>query len=341
MTANELVAMYLTKDRRVNPWFARKMQDVAPEIRDEVWRKIKELGLDDNRMSASLPVPRRQKVVFTDAEWSWIADKVFDGLRKRRSEPVHVLANKAISQMPKERHRRLTGHSIAHLTQIISKRIDDLLEAEKKSQVLSAKVESLEATSQSKEQIIASLKDREIEYHFKERILNLCTPAELLALLPNDFLIDQIPTNLLVAQAIARSLEMVNDVGQGIIGALEALKLEIHNQPIIVKHQKSSSKASSIGTVVLPKIALIGLLAAQFQTVVDRVGEKAKLVFVDKDDAHNADSIPNGCNYIVVWTKFVSHSIDGWAKSKAIGGTQLIRHNGGIDMLVKKLEEML
>jgi hypothetical protein len=217
------------------------------------------------------------------------------------------------------------------------------LEAEQKSQVLATRIESLEATTQSKEQIIASLKDREIEYHFKERILNLCTPAELLALFPNDFLIDQIPTNLLVAQAIARSLEMINDVGQGIIGALEALKLEIHNQPIIKQPLSKLPYGQTVvrQAVVLPKIALIGLLAAQFQTVVDRIGEKAKLVFVDKDDAHNADSIPNGCNYIVVWTKFVSHSIDGWAKSKAIGGTQLIRHNGGIDGLVKKLEEVL
>ncbi len=96
----------------------------------------------------------------------------------------------------------------------------------------------------------------------------------------------------------------------------------------------------------LPKVTVIGLLSVQAQTVEDRLRGRAKFNFVPKSRTDNkggdGSCVPHNQDIIVLAAKFISHSIQDHTQKRVAGtNTKVIVHHGGVDMMIRRLDEHL
>ena len=337
---SRLVSMYLNSSGKVNAWFTRKMKETTPEVREEVWKQIRHMGLDrlDNEEAAKRVQHTRPKsATLTEEEWDDLAEKLFPSVVKHPTTPLVVLANKLMAQVPVDKRKKFNGHNIEPLSTRVKDRFESLLKQQTELQELKVKLLGLQSTP-SKEEIIAGLSDEEV-LQFSQRVIGLMTPHEIMSQFTDDILMEEIQTPVLVGKAVQRTLEMFQEMGDNFNGTLNALKEEIEKKR--VEPKRSVGNGAIYAPPQLPKIALIGLKAVQFKEVAEKLADKAQCHYVDKN-MRNGETIPNACNYVVVWTRHVPHNMQIQAQLKcAKNGSELVYHTGGTDTLVKKLETVL
>lgn len=338
----QFVAMYFGKGGNINPWFTRRLKQAPLELRDAVNDKVRELGLDRlNSEEAQRLAPNRpQKGNLTDEDWEQLSEKVFEAIINhpgdRLGDVLIKIGNKMMSQLPPAKQKKLTKGNFGKLVDNIEKRIAELLEADTLAEQLTIKLQSIEE-SPKREDVLQSLTDEEI-LSFKKRFLELITPDEILSTVPEETVLESIPTSTLIGRSFQRAVEMIQESNNGLTGALNKLKEEIERKQV---PQKSITAETAVSYVPLPRIAMIGLMATQFQIVASKLSNKAKFFYIDKN-MKGGDTIPDNCQYVILWTRHISHAMQDHAKAKCSKiGAELIRHAGGVDTLVRKLETIL
>jgi hypothetical protein len=298
------------------------------------------MGLDklDNEEAAKRVEHTRPKpATLTEEEWDDLAEKLFPSVVKHPTTPLVVLANKLMAQVPADKRKKFSGHNIEPLSTRIKDRFESLLKQQSELEELKVKLLGIQSAP-SKEEIITGLTDEEV-LQLSHRIIGLMSPDEILSHVSDEILLEEIPTPVLVGKAVQRTLEMFQEMADNFNGTLTALKEEIDRKRI--EHPAKRSNGAVYAPPQLPKVALIGLKAVQFKEVAEQLAEKAQCHYVDKN-MRNGETIPNACNYVVVWTRHVPHNMQIQAQLKcAKNGSELVYHTGGTDTLVKKLETLL
>lgn len=92
---------------------------------------------------------------------------------------------------------------------------------------------------------------------------------------------------------------------------------------------------------IRPRVIVVGLLGHQQEEIEAQLGGRAQFHFVDKNRT-NRNAIPANHDYIVLACNFINHALASLAKKTARGTrTKVVAHRGGVDTMVRKLDELL
>ena len=338
---DQLVARYLNKHGRVNAQFTRQMREAPIEVRDAVWKKIRDAGLDTlpdaEAAKAAATLKPAAKSPLADEDWDLLAESALSSLCRHPGKSLVVVANGFIKQFPREKQRRLSAVSIKPLVDRLAARLAD---QEQTASALAAANEELLArsTAPDRAEILSSLSDDEVLHRYGARVLAMVTPADVLAHVPDDVLVANLPTPLLVGQAVQRSFESFTETLATLTGTLAAMQREIERKAQPAVNSAWKQPALAVPPKV-PRVAIVGALPEQFQRLVGEFQGRAQLKFVDR--AHNGDTLP-ACEYVLMWTAFVSHSLQSAVQSHVGPGTEVIRYgHRGIEGLAKRLAAIL
>jgi hypothetical protein len=314
------------------------MNQASLEIRDFVWRKIREDGLDElSTDEASARAKSNGKVPLSSDSWDQLADWLWtQGLLKEPGISLVRRAGKLAAQLPKNQQRKLTVRNTKPLFDRLRRRLEEAKLAELTVRELQpAKPQPQLLT---KEQVCDSLTDEEVLIYFQQRILRLSAPADLLPLLETSDLADHLTLNDLVSQTAGRLLEHLRERDERLIERLiQALTMSAPTKPPARATPADTTPNRPIAAIQ-PKIALIGLKSDQFQIVNDRLHGQARFYHVSKDVEKNF-TVPQ-CQYVLIWARFCSHAMIARAYSQC-GQAQIIIHREGFTTLVQRLETLI
>ena len=141
-------------------------------------------------------------------------------------------------------------------------------------------------------------------------------------------------------------LERMDDVLEMGIEMLTRRYKELTAEIATLRKKKPLSIPTPPTVDRLPKVTIIGLLSVQAQTVGERLQGRAKFNFVSKSRTDNkggdGSCVPHDQDIIVLAAKFISHSIQDHTQKRVAGTkTKLIVHHGGVDMMIRRLDEEL
>lgn len=365
----ELVALFTSGQPGKKRWFIRKMKDAPEDVQERVWSILESKGYErpekpkkeEPPAIAIVEPPPRSMIIWSDQEWDRLAQIVW-GIRK--NDPTDTLVGycrRAVEQFPQDRRRTI------RTTNEIKPLIDRLTLIDKKYSGLEAKmaemrdsVASLEAKVAesnnklagvpTREAVFNSATDDEVEFYFSERVMDMLAPDDVLRRYDHEMLMSYIPAGEMIGSIIKAGLEMFrerdNRLGTA-ISELTSLIRDQHKPPHVngsgakPAHSRPSMPMPRVATPKPLRVTVIGLLGEQQKIVESKLKGRALFNFVDKNH-RTADSIPNGQDIIVLAANFISHSTQDQAKKKAAGThTKVVIHHGGIDMMVRKLDEML
>ena len=225
----ELVALYISGQPGKKRWFIRKMKDVPEEVRERVWDLLEGRGYErpDKEVKeapppAPAPKPQRSMVIWSEQEWDRLAQIVW-GIRK--NDPNDTLigyCKRAIEQFPQDRRR------IIRATDEVKPLIERLTLIDKKYSGMESKLAEMQGTIASleakvgeaneklagvptRESILDSVTDDEVEFYFSERVMNMLTPDDVLKRYDHELLMSYIPMYEMIGSVIRTGLEMFRE----------------------------------------------------------------------------------------------------------------------------------
>lgn len=356
----ELVQYFESKKAGQKIWFTRKMNKLSPEQQDEVWTVLTSRG-HTKKLDKTKPVLQeeiaevaevaeetRTFISWTEAEWDQIADTVWRARKNDPSETLVGLTRKVMDILPKERRRNIrTANELKQLVERLRVRDETLLMNSDDLEFYKLQIYEFEAKQQqipSREQIISDLTDEEILLRFGEKVLQNCSPQEVISRYPTDALLSTVPAVEAVGYFLKLGIEMFADSQKQLVGAIQELTAT-------VRHQNERSVTGSAGKpsipmpkpkTRLPKVTVVGLLANQQAKVQEGLEGRAVFNFLDKNRKPDASAIPDGQDIVVLAANFITHSMQEAAKKKIKGtDTRLIVHHGGLETMIRKLDEIL
>lgn len=353
----ELVQYYESGKSGKKIWFTRKMNLLTPDQQDEVWsvlvsrgntipKKKKKTEKPDVAKPDTQVETGRTFIAWTDEEWSQLAEMVW---RARKNDPTETLVGlirKVMDILPKERRRNIrTANEIKPLVERLRIRDEELAANSDDLEFYKLQVSEFEAKHQqlpSREQIISDLTDEEILLRFGEKVLQNCSPQEVISRYPTDALLSSVPAVEAIGYFLKLGIEMFADSQNQLVGAIRELTATVQkNAPTQSIGEKPSIPTPRPKTR-LPKVTVVGLLPNQQAKIQSALDSRAAFNFLDKNRKPDASAIPDGQDVVILAANFITHSMQEAAKKKTKGTeTRLIVHHGGVETMIRKLDEVL
>lgn len=343
---DEIIGYYLSDKPGQKKWFTRKMNQLSEDEQNEVWKALEERGHRRPVEEETDERTPRLMIQWEDAEWDQLSDLVWRARKNDPTETLIGLVKKVMSQFPEKRRRNIRVlKEIEPLQQRLQKRDEEILASLEAYEYAKLRIIELEQHQQavpSRDEVLGTLTDEEILQHYGQRVLHLYSPDDILKQYSPEVLLSNIQPADLAAQAIKTGVEMFLDTQKELVGAVRQLTAAVRQQqPRTTTHGNKPSipMPRPIGSK-LPKVTVVGLLANQQAKVEERLSGRANFNFVDKN--RKADGIPEGQDVILLAANFISHAMQSAAKKRVSGTTtKLVVHHGGVDMLVRKLDDIL
>jgi len=367
---DKLVKMYVGPSGRVNPWFTRKMNDEPPEVRDAVWKHIRDEGLDKKRdaIHTRFAVDKDEvvdeknengraarNVFWTDEEWDKLAEFVHRARRKNPVKSIGTHIKNAMAQFPEDRRRNLSTSSIDPLLDRLKAKDEELQSALELVPRLQDKITHLEQRP-DKATILKDLTDDEIRIHlrdrivealddewvmrlFKQQVIENLSPDDILASYDLDDLMACTPTSAIVGYAVTRIMEQFETGASGMQEALMAIaSLTDTNRarPSPVSKPVQPGKKAQIRK---PRIAILGMKPNQTRIVEQQVNGHADIIFMPKD--MKANSVKQTvADIFILWGSFCSHQDQVHVKARAKQlGAKFVLHHGGMARFLEKIND--
>jgi hypothetical protein len=351
---DEMVELYTSPDANRRKWFARNMRLANVEVQDQVWKALDELGFRKNLV---LPqTPEVQSIDWTDSEWDTLAEAVW---RVRKNNPalnLVELLQKVQSNLTLERRRRVS--SVKEIGPILNRLVEkdkslmnehnarialekqfEEFKEESKEEINSLN-EQLRAVP-TREEILGTLTNQEVQEFFKEKILSLVKPEELIA----KFDIKTIISHLPLPQVLEHVTNLTTDfLLKAQEKALEKEKVEEKSpEPTLALKmpKKPTLPTPKVRSIKLPKITIIGLLTKQERIFEKKLGKRAQLCFVDKDKNRTGEIVPKQQDLVFLMANFISHTLSDQVKNKVKDDTKIEIFHGGISEAVIAIEKYL
>lgn len=372
-TVAKLVKMYVTPSGRLNPWFSRKLNQEPPEVRDAVWKEIREKNLDEKRNvlhtrfrvdKDEIAEPdengRSKNIMWTDEEWDKLADFVHRARRKSPVPSIGTHIKNAMPQFPEDRRRNLTTNNIDPLLDRLQQKDQEAQEALEVAPRLKDKIAQLEQRP-DKATILQNLTDEEIRIHlrdriiaafddetvlrlFKQQVIENLSPDDVLASYDLNDLLACVPTSALVGYAATRILEQFESGASGMQEALMAISVLANSSgkktvPVSTPQPSRPQSSGQKVQIKKPKIAILGMKPNQARIVEHQVDGNAEIIFVPKDmKANSVKTIV--ADTFILWGSFCSHQDQVHVKARAQQlGAKFVLHHGGMAKFLEKIEE--
>lgn len=334
-----------------NPWFFRKLNALSTEDQERVWKIVEDKGYERysrDEPKKPDPVPEKKKnivhqssgerVYWDEDEWDRLADLVWSMRQKDPIPALAVMANRAVCQFPKERRRTLTAATIGPLVERLKKKSEDYRHAFDMQKTLEQRLAQVK-DAPTKEQIIGSLNDDEVLYHFSNRVLALLTPEERLEGLPHEVVLDSVPVSNLAGHVVTQLIDSFLSGPEQLKTAMSELGRHINNgKPGMAIPALRPDRPVS-HTPKRLKVAVFGAKANQHQALESALGDRVLFNFVDKNRRAN---LPTGQDIYVVWSRYCSHAIEEQLRSTTKHeNSKIVRHFGGVTQMIGKIEELI
>jgi hypothetical protein len=267
-----------------------------------------------------------------------------------------------MEQFPEDRRRNLGTANIDPLLKRLQAKDQELQEALELVPRLRDRMVQLEQRP-DKPTVIKSLTDEELRFHlgerfvsalgdddilrlFKQPVLNLLTPEDIVSSCESDDLLACIPMSTLVGYAATRILEQIESGVsslQEMLIALSALS-DLGKQHAVTPIHKSVSPV--IGEQRKPlvkklRVVILGMKPNQTQIVSSHINGQAEIVFAPKDMKANA--IKNmTADVFILWGSFCSHQDQVHVKARAKQlGSKFVIYHGGMANFMRRIDEEL
>jgi len=377
----KIVDYYFDENPAKRQWFIRNLQKRTDQEKKKIWeavlarknkkhpkktKKVKrpELVQISNSVAPEFvlefvmeqpiaPEPdcdEQQSVVWTDEEWERLTILVWHARKNDPSENLVGLVNKVMSEFPND--RRQTIHSSNEVDPLIEKlkahdqkilnTVQDLEDAKIHIELLEEERKNVP----SRDQILSSLTNEEVSHNFRQRVLDQCSPEDIVKQFPVDVLFSNIQFSEIVSYVMKESIEMVSASQNQILDAVKELTSTIKQiqfqQNIQAKPSAPLLPSMPMPRPItrLPKVTIVGLKSDQYQEIERRLSSRANFNFVDKN--RHANIVPSGHDIVVLATAFISHADQACVKKSVEGtSTKLIYHHGGVNKLVRELDMQL
>ena len=186
---DEIVAYYTSDKPGRRKWFSRKMNLLPEDQQQEVWTELRERAVlrpEDRKpeLEEIIVVRRRNLVAWTEEEWDQLAKTVWLARKNDPSETLIGLVKKVMFQFPERRRRTIRVlNEIKPLVERLqaidekSKSVADDLEF---SKLRIAEMELNQQKTPTREEVLATLPDEEILQRYRQQVLHLCSPDEII-----------------------------------------------------------------------------------------------------------------------------------------------------------------
>lgn len=373
----KLINKYHTPRGSVNPWFGRKMKDLSPDDQRKVIEEVRTRGWNlpvsweekfpkatpattaTAEKTPTKPTKSKKRIEWTEEEWNLVAHTVYE-LRKKHPVPhIASLIDRAIKHLPEDRRRKLAGkHGIKPLLDRLSE-IEAQVPTNKEQFATSLPIEDV--LGLFKEKVLQNLSNDEIKERFRGHVLSTLDLTDLprikriLALLPSEDIYkyfgkqtlehltpDEVAKNfssadLLDALPFAAIVGFVAEHVTERAGDLLELFSFLNLLPEIKKGKAPISPETTVAAppkIRKPKVGIIGTLPGQEQILKERL-QQFDLTFVDQNQY---SAVLNSQDVIVIWCRFVSHSVYYAVKEKA-QDCQIIEHHGGLTRMIQSIRD--
>lgn len=192
----------------------------------------------------------------------------------------------------------------------------------------------------TKAQIIGTLTDEEVIYHFGNRVLNLLTPEERLEGLPHEVVLDSVPISNLAGHVVTQLIDNFLSGPEQIKTAIGELGRHINNgkAAMAIPAMRPDRPVSHSPTKKI-KVAVFGAKANQHQALESALGDRVLFNFVDKNRRAN---LPTCQDIYIVWSRYCSHAIEEQLRSTTKHeNSKIVRHFGGVTQMIGKIEELI
>lgn len=261
---------------------------------------------------------KKQKVFWKEEEQRELAIRLFARWKERPLDlPIESIEWVMENKWPSERRRKIATMSVIPITK-------------KLFQEMVASVISKDGVEQAKEEPPGPTYEHLMEA-IKGVVVEKQVPYDL-----RTFLSEQ-PTHILVQEVLHR-FSLQQSQALAILERIEAKLIEpkerLGFRPV---------EAPIPAPVALPKksklyIAIAGLLNSQFQHVVQSVGTKADLYFLDANT--NKPSAPWSVDHIIINRKFISHDFqDSLKHASTLNRVVLV--DGGVQAVTQKVFDLI
>jgi polyhydroxyalkanoate synthesis regulator phasin len=327
-------------------WFSRTINQLSDAEKDDLKHRLKVNTLDPQKLIGDRDtvqeVSTDVRVRWTDEEWDRLAELVWRGRKKDPAESIIVLVEKAQSQFPVDRRRKvnsknLLGPMFERLTKL-DERIENVSPG--RVQELESQIHRLQEQlkTSTRHNVIANLTDHEVGVHFADRLLNdILTPDEVLNAYAPETLLSYVSDNELLAHAVKRGIELWQDRSNQFHHTIAEL-LKPHKKEEPKSHDQRHQHHPKKDEPKLPRVTVVGLLSDQIHELEKRFKDVAKIHGVDKNRA--ADAFPQNQDVIILACNFITHGLQEQAQKHIKGTkTRLILAHGGMTTIIKKINE--
>jgi hypothetical protein len=292
----------------------------------------------------------QQRIVWSDEEWERLTLLVWHARKNDPSENLVGLVNKVMAEFPND--RKQTIHSLNEVEPLIEQlkaHDQKILNVFQDLEDANIHIELLEEERKnvpSRDQVLNSLTNEEVTYNFRQRVLDQCSPEEIVKQFTVDVLFSNIQFSEIVSYVMKESIEMVSASQNQILDAVKELTSTIKQMQFQQNIQAKPSAPLLPSMPMLrpisrlPKVTIVGLKSDQYQEIERRLSSRANFNFVDKN--RHANIVPTGHDIVVLATAFISHADQACAKKSIEGtSTKLIYHHGGVNKLIRELDTQL
>jgi hypothetical protein len=262
-----------------------------------------------------------RRVLWGEDDWDFVVSRVAKLLMKEPTSGISALARRIMKMMPEDNRRSVHAGLVSELARRLVEYNAHWLDLEAEVEKLRNEL-LIRKVAPSKEEILQGLTNEEIRERFTNEVLASLSPDEIVSRLSTETILSCIPTAILTAHSLTRIFENFmqqsrqldeNEVMLGRILA-EVPAEKVHRQQVA---------ATQPQPVKLPRIALVGFKNEQGAFIVDGLRGRAKVEIIDKNRSHFESS----ADIILMWARFVSHSMQDQIKKNMKVGARLITHN--------------
>jgi len=292
----------------------------------------------------------QQRIVWSYEEWERLTLLVWHARKNDPSENLVGLVNKVMAEFPND--RKQTIHSLNEVEPLIEQlkaHDQKILNVFQDLEDANIHIELLEEERKnvpSRDQVLNSLTNEEVTYNFRQRVLDQCSPEDIVKQFTVDVLFSNIQFSEIVSYVMKESIEMVSASQNQILDAVKELTSTI-KQMQFQQNIQAKPLAPLLPSMPmlrpisrLPKVTIVGLKSDQYQEIERRLSSRANFNFVDKN--RHANIVPTGHDIVVLATAFISHADQACAKKSIEGtSTKLIYHHGGVNKLIRELDTQL
>lgn len=364
---DELVSYYESGTISHKMWFSRKFNRLNAEQQEEIYKVLEGRGHQPRERKQFRPrkaptKQRHERTAWTDEEWDKLTELVWNARKNNPTETLIILSNKVMGHFSADRRKNIvTSRQIEPLVQRIKVFDEQLAKENERLKADAAKIKEKsdqeinilkEQTGQlqqqiqqipSRDEILGTLTDQEMMSHYGQRVLDNLSPDDILRSYSSEALLSYVPVLDTISYLFRFGVSAFAESQRELVNSVKELTEVVKNRPMTTPTTTSKPTMPMPRPQVqrLPRISVVGLLPDQQNKVEAKLRGRAQFNFVSKN-RQDAAAVPDNQDIVLLAANFISHGIQNGIKNRISGtNTKLVVHHGGIDLLVKKLENLL